>query len=319
MAGPRLADVTARWKSASPQNRLRRRNTLLGVADDLKAAAAAFDPALARALDRARAIAIALGHVVPLILNPDLDFDLARTVARALNGAPTLGLDPDFELDFDPDLTRDRALARALIRDLAHDIDPDLARARVRDLARALARAHARAHAIALDPTATRAREDILDPARDFDRDHAIDHARALGLDLDRDYAIDLARALARALDFDLDRDLELAGFLARAVALISALDRDHAPARALNLLEAHDNLTDAANNFIGADLTTVDPVAVDLAGIRWGSDTQWPTPEWTARIHRASVESPPGSGVFIVLPEEGHNFANHNSLAPIS
>ena len=181
MTGLSLADVTARWKAATPQERLRRRGDLLRVADFLETAGAALD----RALD--------------------------------------LGLDADLGLD------------------------------RVRDRARNLA----------LDRA--------LDPALD----------RALDLARDRAFAGD--RALAR--DF----------------------------------IEAHGNLTDAANNFVGADLTTVNPAAVNLAGIRWDSDTQWPTPEWTARIHRASMEDPPGSGVFIVRPEQGHNFADRDSLAPIS
>jgi hypothetical protein len=150
-----------------------------------------------------------------------------------------------------------------------------------------------------LDTSAARVRDLVLD--RDLARD--FDYALTLALDLERD----TARVRVR----DLDRDLDLARDRGRARDLDIDLTRD--------LIEARDNLTAAADNFVGADLTTVDPVEIDLAGVRWGSDTRWPTPEWTARIRRASVEGPPGSGVFIVIPEESHDFANRGSLAPIS
>ncbi|MCR3725240.1 hypothetical protein FHS35_002088 [Streptomyces umbrinus] len=139
-----------------------------------------------------------------------------------------------------------------------------------------------------------------------------------LGLDLGLDRAFDRALALAhdcaRALDNDLPYDLDPDH---HDYSLTLALDR--ARALALDLTKARDNLADAANNFIGADIATVDPARINLAGVRWDRDTQWPTPEWTARMRRASAEDPPGSGVFIVLPEEGHNFADRGSLAPVS
>ncbi|MFE9687802.1 hypothetical protein [Streptomyces sp. NPDC006285] len=76
--------------------------------------------------------------------------------------------------------------------------------------------------------------------------------------------------------------------------------------------------MIDAATNFLGADLDSVDLIEINLAGIRWNSDTQWPTTEWAARIRRASVEEPSGSGVFVVLPED-HDITNLSPLAPIS
>jgi hypothetical protein len=102
------------------------------------------------------------------------------------------------------------------------------------------------------------------------------------------------------------DRDRALARALVRALAR----DRD----LALALDRTRGKLTGAANDFVGADLTAADPAQVSLDGIRWDSGTRWPTPEWTARIRRASVEDPPGSGVFIVLPEEGHDFVDRGA-----
>lgn len=91
---------------------------------------------------------------------------------------------------------------------------------------------------------------------------------------------------LVSLLKRTLDRDLDLADVLTRG------------------LQEAHSNLSDAANNFTGADLTGVDLDRVDLAWLRWDADTQWPSREWAERMRRASAEHPPGTGIFTVLPE---------------
>ncbi|MDR6980833.1 hypothetical protein J2X68_007575 [Streptomyces sp. 3330] len=60
-------------------------------------------------------------------------------------------------------------------------------------------------------------------------------------------------------------------------------------------------------------------PGEVPLIGIHWDSYTRWPSPEWAARMRRASVEEPPGSGIFIVRPEEGRHYASNGSLEPVS
>ncbi|MER6961281.1 hypothetical protein [Streptomyces sp. NPDC000618] len=118
---------------------------------------------------------------------------------------------------------------------------------------------------------------------------------------------------------------LTLAVHRALGLAVDLAVDPDLDPARVLTLthdldvIEARDNLMDAASNFAGTDLTAVSLAAIDLAGISWDNGTRWPTPEWAARMRSASVEDPPGSGVFIVLPEEGRDFADRGSLAPVS
>ncbi|MFC8665823.1 hypothetical protein [Streptomyces sp. NPDC057199] len=210
----------------------------------------------------------------------------------------------------DSDLARDRRRRPGLDPDLARAYrvlrgDPDPDRAFALDLARALTHAPGTRHTIYVairDPDPELRADRILAGARDrasnFERDptraraRALALAEALGRDLDRDRAVDLA--------FSFDR-----------VSDTSELHQD--------CIQAQRNLADAASNFVGADLSTVNPAEVNLAGIRWDSDTQWPTAEWTARIRRASVEDPPGSGVFIVRPEEGHNFADRASLAPTS
>lgn len=162
-----------------------------------------------------------------------------------------------------------------------------------------------------------------VDLAVDLDLDLACDLAHALNLahTLERALAVDPDRALDRALALslardiahDLDHALALALDLARVLTLTLNLTRD------LDVIEARDNLIDAASNFVGTDLTAVSLAAVDLAGISWDIGTQWPTPEWAARMRSASVEDPPGSGVFVVLPDEGRDFADRGSLAPIS
>jgi len=318
--------VTARWKAESPQERLRHRGALQEVANYLKVAAEA----------RARA----------LNLDRNLGLDRAREpgLGRAYEFA--CKLDQALALDRALDLARDLALALDLVVDLVVDRDHALEAARDLALERALEATRG------IDRALTHAREldhagDSLDPewVRVVNpRLGDLDRARVLARELDRALALDLAldlapdRDLDRARELSLDRALEAARDLARdlghartiglAIARELGLDTGHARAREIreatptpdpDLTEAHGNLTDAANNFVGADLTTLDPDDMNLVGIRWDSNTRWPTPEWTDRIRRASVEDPPGSGVFVVLPEDGHNFADRDSLAPMS
>ncbi|MFJ5035837.1 hypothetical protein ACIQB5_49510 [Streptomyces sp. NPDC088560] len=162
--------------------------------------------------------------------------------------------------------------------------------------------------------------------ARDLERDLDLAHALASALDRALDRALDLA------LDLDLvrapARDLALAPALARvrdtardlALDLVRVADRDLASGMgsgshlewvlggAGNLLRA------AADDFVGADLTAVNPSHIDLAGLRWNDKTRWPSREWADRIRRASVERPPGSGHFTVLPEENRRPAKVTS-----
>jgi hypothetical protein len=170
-----------------------------------------------------------------------------------------------------------------------------LASASARDLA--LARGSDRAIASVLPRVGVSA----LDVARDLA--HARDLALASAVDLDRvlSRALDFSRALA----FDLDRVLApRARDRARARARVLALSR----ALASDLAAACDNLAYAANSFTGADLSAVDLTDLDLGGLRWDDQTRWPSPEWAERMRRASVEHPPGSGTFVVLPEGQHS-----------
>ncbi|MER7514001.1 hypothetical protein ABTX82_37645 [Streptomyces lavendulae] len=280
-----LAGAAARWKSVTPQERLQRRHDLLAVARSLESAATALNR------DRDRVLDLGLGLAHGLVR------DLVRDLARSRDLDLDLGPDPARDLDRDLDRALDLALARSRNRDLDLDI--------VRDLD------------IDID----------LDLVRDLDLDLARDLVRDLDSALDRARFHVRTRAGARNRARNLDLSIIHALSVVHALSLVRAPEPDHVGDRALDFVhelardftEAHDNLIDAASDFVGADLTTVDLVEVNLAGIRWDSDTQWPAPEWTARIRRASMEDPPGSGVLIVLPEEGHDFADHGSLAPMS
>jgi hypothetical protein len=298
-------------------------------------------------LTRARALALALAHSLDLARDSVLADDprLARVFGRALDLAhnleSVLGLASSHGLARNLDLARDLASDLASTRDLDLDADRARAVASARDLNRASKRARDLASDLALylNRARDRARDLTSDLVRSLTRDIAgssrLNHLSGLALAAALDRAFDVARGLALALTLGLNdsRDLDLDGAglllltLTRARALdhdlALALDRDpafdHDLTLALYLIEARDNLTEAANSFVGADLTTVRPDAISLAGIRWDSSTQWPTPEWEARVRAASVEDPPGSGVFVVLPEEGHHSADSGSLVPIS
>ncbi|MGW5279371.1 hypothetical protein ACWERI_07920 [Streptomyces collinus] len=339
-----LVDVTARWKSAPPQDRLQRRGILLAIAEELRTAAAALalKPNRVRAWDRARVRVRSIKD----------DIDRARARARTLDRAQKLPSPPEGGSDRLGALDRARVLVRALDRALTSD--PDLAVDLLIDLDHALAHAGARESArshffwdLDHDLDGTRELAHDLDSAREQARElaHDLDSARELAREPDHDLALvrvlttDIADILDRTPRRDAASDRESLGplehvftrariyaltrALARAFDLACALSLDHdldlGSVFAHQFIEAHDNLIDAANIFLGADLTAVDPSAINLSGVRWDNDTQWPTAEWTARIYRASVENPPGSGVFIVQPGEGHNYAARDPLAPVT
>ncbi|WP_329391417.1 hypothetical protein OG625_40235 (plasmid) [Streptomyces sp. NBC_01351] len=303
----RLVNATAQWKSAPPRERLRNRGGLLGVSDFLETTVATLDRTPANALYRYRARD--LGLALDRALHHARDPDLAR------DHIPPVGLVPNLNLE----------LARA--REHAHDLEAARDLEHVPALARDLVRAFDRAHDLAgaLDRALYRSRALNREGALALNRERAsnivleIGRGLEIARGLDRDRALDFIRDLARKIESARSPHGRLSRILnpGRDRYLILALALD--PTLGRYLTEAHDNLTDAASNFVGADLTAVDPSKANLAGIRWDGDTRWPTPEWTARIRRASVEDAPGSGVFIVLPEEGHNFADRGPVAPIS
>ncbi|GAA3857512.1 hypothetical protein [Streptomyces sedi] len=86
----------------------------------------------------------------------------------------------------------------------------------------------------------------------------------------------------ARDIDRDSDRTLDL------------NRDRFLNPNRDLDLTSAQEDLTMAASDFTGADLTRTSPEHFNLARLRWDQHTKWPTPDWAQRMRRASAEHPP-------------------------
>lgn len=136
---------------------------------------------------------------------------------------------------------------------------------------------------------------------------------------------VELVSELCRKLRLPRDHSLVLSIALARA--LLQALQRilalfptqEFVLALELDIIEARDNLTNAASNFVAADLTVVPLEQEHLMGMRWDSRTRWPSPEWKDRARRASVEDPPGSGVFVIRPPGGGHIAYRGSMAPIS
>jgi hypothetical protein len=109
----------------------------------------------------------------------------------------------------------------------------------------------------------------------------------------------DLARGLAPALS-SLSRPLaaDTAHDLAEVLcdSLMSGLTRDLETAS--GLLEA------AASDFRGVDLSEAALEDMSLASLRWDRATTWPSRAWAERMRHVSAEDPPGSGVFVVLPD---------------
>lgn len=65
--------------------------------------------------------------------------------------------------------------------------------------------------------------------------------------------------------------------------------------------------LLHAADDFTDADLTDVDPAAVDLAWLHWDTSTRWP-PRWAEQIRRMSLQTAPGQ--FVVQPVDADDRA---------
>ena len=89
------------------------------------------------------------------------------------------------------------------------------------------------------------------------------------------------------------DGAIALALALVRDRALFGYWSGDYHPDQRSELVEARTNLVEAAGNFVGADLRTVSLAIVDLVGIRWDSNTRWPTLVVETKIRRASDEDP--------------------------
>lgn len=347
-SGRRLVEVTTQWKAVSLQGLLRHRGDLQRLSDLLDSAARVDS---APATERARGLSARLARIlddardrIPIDGAPtegdlrEFTMDLleARSVAREFESflsssrqrALVSKLDrmlwrlDDLARKLLSELTRDRDRARA--RDIASELDrmlgrvddraPDVAHniasvrdpARERDLARDLVQLVNRARDRASDLAPSRAhnltRKDVRDLASDRVRDLAVE----LGYALDVDFARGLDRALTLASSPAFGVEVGLAVALASDRGLWSGLIRAGA------------NLRSAASDFVGADLTTVSLGEANLVGIRWDSSTRWP-PEWADRVRTSSVENPAGSGIFVVLPQEGPHVTDRGSLAPMS
>ncbi|BAC71711.1 hypothetical protein AQJ43_34025 [Streptomyces avermitilis] len=203
------------------------------------------------------------------------------------------------ELDFVRSLAGDLALVHdaAVVRTLDTAVVQRLEslRGTVRDLVQDLGQARELAHELVRNLRSA--------PSPSNDRNLAQVLARTLDEIVEDTLARDVVLVRGRASVLPADRDLILVRNL--VFDLVRVLDLVLDLALVSDLAEARDNLSDAANNFMGADVTDVDPAAMNLAWIRWNRETRWPTREWADRIRRASVESPPGSGIFTVLPEQ--------------
>jgi hypothetical protein len=320
-----LSAVASDWKTLSPTERLRFRSVLLTAAVSLDAAT----EALARDHDRAVELAQDLEHARDRTVDTGLTDDLERADLRirtiAIGLASIRAIDPAFvrDQDFVPVRDRGPALARVRAGLTSHFLNYLVARDRERALNQALDSGLALSASIrvssftrGIGSVAYRAVSRTIDrtaPVLSYVQDLVVvlDH----DLRRHRDRAIELARSITHMRSRISQRDIGVALYPVCELARAFAHDLD----RAAELNEAQDNLIEAANNFVGADLTAVRLGTADLAGIHWDDETRWPTLEWKARISRASVEDPPGSGIYTVLPEEGRDFADRESLSPIS
>lgn len=161
-----------------------------------------------------------------------------------------------------------------------------------------------------------------LTHARDLAFDHALSLVLAIEDDsadvgiLARDFALDLARLLARILarnrDFSSTLDLDL-GDLDHALHSVLNISAsvDEVAARRIgldgDLRLAPALLAGALVDFTQADLSGVDISNVSLVGIFWSKDgTRWPTGTDAARLVDLSVETDPGSGMYLITRNGG-------------
>ncbi|MFF3327598.1 hypothetical protein [Streptomyces sp. NPDC002889] len=184
------------------------------------------------------------------------------------------------------------AVVPALDIPFATGRDLEVALDLTRDLGAVLADARARA----------RIHSRAIDRALGNNCDRTLDRALDLAIANSRDLAEGLTRARVlgfggfdNGIEFDPVSITDRARLLERGRGLANSLARE--------LGTACTNLADAASDFTGVNITVADATDIDLAWLRWDDNTQWPNREWADRMRRASVEHPPGSGTYIVLP----------------
>lgn len=187
-------------------------------------------------------------------------------------------------LEFISTITSDLYPSSSLVHDLAEPrdlvFDLDVALVREGDFAhvRSIARDLARALALALTRLISALSGDV--PG---DLALALALARTLdlaGLDLNLDYALHSALSISSSVDEAAARRIDLSSKLRLAPVLLAG----------------------ALDDFTQADLTGVELSSVSLVGILWSKDgTKWPTGTDVARMLELSVETNPGSGMYLI------------------
>lgn len=252
----------------------------------LRSDSASASAALGDILDLAQALDRALDLTLPVAR------DLDRTLALTRDLARDLVHELDRALSGDPYLARDlaRELNRALSGDLAltHDLDRTLGRDRDRDLNRDLA------HLLEYD--LENARHGAHGLAEALGHFQALTHPvdRALALDNARRYVRQLAESFATALNGAFELVEEAAASVARTVGDESGAPADirTTPSREVRYLQRL--LNEVMDDFVGADLRSVDLAGARLEGIRWSESTRWPAGRME-EIRAASDEIEPG------------------------
>jgi len=187
----------------------------------------------------------------------------------------------------------DLAVACATTRDLVGNLKRALDAASTDDLVSVLDQSlHA---ALARDDVLIRniahARNIAL--ARDHTSDQVLIHAlvRTLGEAgaLARARHDALIRAVRRALYRSSDVEQPFAEL---TIALQHTPAEDHAQVLSW--------LRDTLDDLVGADLREADLTGVPLVGIRWSTDTQWPS-AWADQIKRDSVQAEGADGIFVI------------------
>ncbi|MBO1418590.1 hypothetical protein [Streptomyces sp. FH025] len=210
-----------------------------------------------------------LPGLAPLL---DLDHPLVRDlVSTGVRGAGALGRISDGSFIRSRALNNDLVPARDLVS--ARKLARDLARVLARVLARARARTGVRARVLARVLNRARALARVLISAVDSSQ-------LTGGPNLDLAVSQDLARRLSHDLG--------------QAVSRLIGLDvvGDIAPESLYGLLD----------DFTQADLTNVDLTGIGLEGVRWSKHaTRWPAAMDVGRLREQSLETPSGSGIYVV------------------
>lgn len=215
--------------------------------------------------------------------------------------------------------TADRVVPRAAARSMALGLFRDVELADIRDISRAFNLAHARFVAFALANSLDQhsAHVEALELAHDLAADLALDISRAPNFSPAQDliramtYYLGLSRKSAQANGPDRksthERDVKLVRDISRALA--RNLARKLAKSSLSGLTEAHESfglviLEGVLDDFTQSDLSEVDLVGINLVGVFWTfAGTCWPASLDIEQLFANSLETTPGSGVYVVMP----------------